>query len=130
MAFENLAVKRLILHEVYKRRLDGNLVPPKLSAQLAQLQQDAMDAFKERVVEAMGSDAQSMEMNISDAGPNSGLEIAATLISSGSDATFVVLLQSDIAIVCKAIEDCPEWEWSKDRDHEEERKRDPYSCNL
>lgn len=88
MAFENLVVKRLILHEVYKRRLDGNIVPPKVSSQIAQLQQDAMDAFKERVVEAMGSDAQSMEMNISDAGPNSGVEIAASLLSKGSDADY------------------------------------------
>jgi hypothetical protein len=29
-------------------------------------------------------------------------------------------------IVCKAIEDCTAWEWSKDRDYEEERDKDPY----
>lgn len=39
----------------------------------------------------------------------------------------VVLLQSDMGIVCRAIENCPEWDASKDRDHEEERRRDPYA---
>lgn len=39
---------------------------------------------------------------------------------------FVVLLQSDIQTVCAAIEGCNDWEWSKDRDYEEERDKAPY----
>lgn len=39
---------------------------------------------------------------------------------------FVVLLASEISIVCKAIESCADWEWSKDKDYEEERKNAPY----
>ncbi|MDP2377626.1 GTP pyrophosphokinase family protein [Reyranella sp.] len=38
----------------------------------------------------------------------------------------VVLLPDDMAIVCKAIEDCNDWDWSKDRDYEEERDKKPY----
>ncbi|MDP2377627.1 nucleoid-associated protein [Reyranella sp.] len=86
MAFENLAVNRLILHEVFKRRHDGNLVPPQFSSQLTQLQQEAMDAFKERVVEAMGSNSQSMEMDIADSAVNSGVEIAASLLAKSAAA--------------------------------------------
>lgn len=38
---------------------------------------------------------------------------------------FVVLLATDIKIVCKAVDECPEWEASKDRDYEEERDAKP-----
>jgi putative GTP pyrophosphokinase len=40
---------------------------------------------------------------------------------------FVVLLDRDIATVCRAIEECKEWEASKDRDYEEERAQAPYA---
>ena len=39
---------------------------------------------------------------------------------------FVVLLPKEIAVVCRAIEECDEWTASKDRDYEEEREREPY----
>jgi putative GTP pyrophosphokinase len=39
---------------------------------------------------------------------------------------FVVLLAKEIAIVCRTIEECGEWETSKDRDYEEERAQAPY----
>jgi putative GTP pyrophosphokinase len=39
---------------------------------------------------------------------------------------FVVLLAKEIAIVCRAIEECAAWEASKDKDYEEERAKSPY----
>lgn len=39
---------------------------------------------------------------------------------------FVVLLAKEIATVCHAIEACPDWEASKDKDYEEERTKSPY----
>jgi putative GTP pyrophosphokinase len=39
---------------------------------------------------------------------------------------FVVLLDRNIVTVCRAIEQCGEWEASKDRDYEEERAKAPY----
>lgn len=39
---------------------------------------------------------------------------------------FVVLLGSEMPIVCTAIEQCPDWNWRKDRDVEGERAKDPY----
>jgi putative GTP pyrophosphokinase len=39
---------------------------------------------------------------------------------------FVVLLDRDIVTMSRAIEQCGEWEASKDRDYEEERSRAPY----
>lgn len=39
---------------------------------------------------------------------------------------FVVLLPADVEVVCKAIEDCPDWTWSKDKNYEAERETAPY----
>jgi putative GTP pyrophosphokinase len=39
---------------------------------------------------------------------------------------FVVLLPTDMQVVCAAIEQCADWEWSKDRDYEEERDKAPF----
>jgi ppGpp synthetase/RelA/SpoT-type nucleotidyltranferase len=39
---------------------------------------------------------------------------------------FVVLLAKEIELVGQAIEGCPEWEASKDKDYEEERAKSPY----
>jgi hypothetical protein len=86
MAFENLSVQRVVLHEVYKRRHDGGLV--RYGNQLVQLPQEAMDVFMERVVDALGSTSQSMEMEIADAQVGSAVEISASLVGK-ADGIFV-----------------------------------------
>jgi putative GTP pyrophosphokinase len=43
---------------------------------------------------------------------------------------FVVLLAQQMPIVSKAIEDCSDWEWSKDKDYEAERERNPYAFHY
>jgi hypothetical protein len=43
MPFENLVVARVVLHEVFKRRHDGALVPPHYGTQLIALPPEAMD---------------------------------------------------------------------------------------
>jgi hypothetical protein len=88
MPFENLVVARVVLHEVFKRRHDGALVPPHYGAQLIALSPDALEMFKERVVDAMGAVSQSMEMEIAEAGPESAVALASSLVGT-PDATFV-----------------------------------------
>lgn len=39
---------------------------------------------------------------------------------------FVVLLAKEIVTVCKALEECADWEWSKDKDYEKEIENAPY----
>jgi hypothetical protein len=88
MALDNLTVQRVILHEVYKRRHDGALIPPRYGDQLVLLPQDAMDSFMERVVDALGSESQSMEMEIADAQTGSAVEICFSLLGK-PDRAFV-----------------------------------------
>ena len=60
MAFENLIVDRVVLHEVFKRRHDGALVAPRHGTHLIELPPEARDMFAERVIDAMGDGSQSM----------------------------------------------------------------------
>src|SRR5712675_820408 len=88
MAVENLAVQRLILHEVFKGRDDSGAVTPRYGGQLANLPAAAMEAFRERVVDALGNTSQSMEMDIIDAQAGSAVELSAGLLGK-SDAAFI-----------------------------------------
>ena len=86
MAFANLIVQRVVLHEVYKRRHDGALITPRYAEQLIDLPTEAMEVFKERVVDAMGTESQSMEMEIADAGAESAIAIASSLLGRADNA--------------------------------------------
>jgi hypothetical protein len=85
MAFENLSVQQVVLHEVFRRRHDGAIVTPRYATQLVQLAADAMDMFRERVVDAMGAASQCMEMDIAEVGAESAVAIAASLLGRPDD---------------------------------------------
>lgn len=89
LTFENLTVQRVVLHEVFKRRQDGNINPPRHAARLTALSPDAMDVFVQRVTDAMGADQQSHEMTIADGRADSAAGIALSLLGT-TDAQFVI----------------------------------------
>lgn len=88
MAFENLVINRVVLHEVHKRRHDGALVQPRYGVSLSKLPAAAMDVFRERVVDALGAASQSMEMELVETGAGSAIAIAESLVGK-TDAAFV-----------------------------------------
>ncbi|MFT8451805.1 MAG: nucleoid-associated protein [Zymomonas mobilis] len=66
MKLENLVIKRMCLHEIYKRADDNSIVEPNYSSSLLQLDEKALKAFTGRVVKAFSSEAQCMKMSIRD----------------------------------------------------------------
>ncbi|MBP0114458.1 nucleoid-associated protein [Bradyrhizobium vignae] len=90
MFFENLTVDRLIIHEVHRRLDDRQIVPPTYGSQILSLSAEAMDFFRERVVAALGSNSQSMQMAISPLVGGCALEIAADLLVA-DDENFIAL---------------------------------------
>jgi hypothetical protein len=89
MFFENLTVGRLIIHEVHRRLDDRQPVLPTYGQQILSLSPEAMDFFRERIVAAMGSNSQSMQMSIAPVLPGCAVEIARDLLAA-DDAAFVV----------------------------------------
>ncbi len=88
MNIENLRVRRLVLHEVFRRTDDHKLVPPRYGAQLVQLPPDAMEAFRTRITDTLGSASQSMGMVVRETGPGSAFDIASELVDA-ADPEFI-----------------------------------------
>lgn len=88
MIFENLSINRIITHEVFQRDHERNIVTPSYGANLVALNQQALDAFCSRIMEAMGKSARALEMTISNANVGSMCVLAKSLIDF-DDALFI-----------------------------------------
>jgi hypothetical protein len=93
MIFENMSVKRIILHEVFKRKDDRLPITPRYGGHLINLPADAIHDFRARVIDALGNNSKSMEMTIADGTAGSTPEISAQLIKA-SDSKFIQLSQA------------------------------------
>ena len=95
MSFENLAIGRLIIHEVFARGVDKALVQPNYGAQLLVLPQDARDALQARITNALGTSSHGVEMTIREAGAESTWHKAKEIIEAqGNDPHFINLSQN------------------------------------
>lgn len=95
MLFENLRIKRIVVHEVFKRKVDKSINPPLFAGALEVLSPEAMGAFRLRVTEALSGQSQSLHMKIIKHGPGSFMDIAESLLEM-KDAAFLSKSQ-DIA---------------------------------
>lgn len=93
MNLANLTISRIIFHEVYRRRDDRSPHQPSYGANVTALTQDAMDELRGRIVNATGSQSQSMEMAIVGFGADSAVAIANDLLAASDDATFATVSQ-------------------------------------
>jgi hypothetical protein len=86
MSFENMIVKRLIVHEVFQRRDDRQMVSPVLAEEVEQLGVEAMTAFRLRMTDALTGQSQSLKMDIVKYDAGSFLDIADGLVGSAETA--------------------------------------------
>ncbi|WP_430444414.1 nucleoid-associated protein [Sphingorhabdus contaminans] len=89
MDLQNLVINRIILHEVFKKKDDGQAVAPAYGSQILTLNADAMGELRTRIVAATGSQSQSMEMTIARSDAGSCVKLAEDLLDAASDAEFV-----------------------------------------
>src|SRR5690242_7279895 len=87
MNFENLSVSRVIIHEVFVRQ-ERERVQPRYGEHLIELDAAAMEALRERIIEAMGKASHSMEMGIVATGPGSLVSVVSSLVDA-DDALFI-----------------------------------------
>lgn len=88
MLFENLTISRIVIHEIYKRTDERDIIPPTYGTRFVILDQEALDAFCDRINSAMGSAAKSMELDIIQTGPDSSITNAKFLVDA-DDALFI-----------------------------------------
>lgn len=87
MDLQNLTVNRVVLHEVHKRGNDRGRVAPTYGTALEALSGRALDAFRDRVVQAMARTDRCVQMDILEGCPM--LPILETVLAAGTDAQFV-----------------------------------------
>jgi len=90
MLLENLIVGRVMLHEIFRRGDDRAPMTPRYGDRIVHLAADALDTFRQRVVDALGSPSQSLEMEIIRTEADSALDTARSLVEAG-DSHFVTL---------------------------------------
>lgn len=83
MRLENLLVSRVMLHEIFKRGDDRAPKAPRYGEKITHLGADALDTFRQRVVDALGSPSQSLEMDIVRTEADSALDTVRSLVDAG-----------------------------------------------
>ena len=61
--FENFKVHRIIVHEIFKKEVDAS-VSPDFNEELLEINEEALSAFQERILEAVAHDSQCIQMDI------------------------------------------------------------------
>jgi hypothetical protein len=64
MQLLNLHIERIIIHQVYQRDTEGQKKKPMQSHEFTRFSQNAMETFKQRVVEALGESSRAVQMEI------------------------------------------------------------------
>lgn len=84
--FENLNINSVILHEIYERDLDRNLVNPKLSDVCTELDAAGKSNLEARIIKAIGSSSSGVQMEIAKTSVESCFQLAARAIKADKDA--------------------------------------------
>lgn len=95
MAFENLTIGRIIIHEIFRIKEDRTMVAPRYGNKLIQLDTEAKDALQERITQALGSSSHGVEMSIQNAEAQSVWMASKDIIeAAGNDDKFIQLSQA------------------------------------
>ena len=82
----NLRINRIIVHQIYKRGDDKELIPPKISRAFTKLDVSGQATLQDRIVGAIGKDLSSIEMFLNEVGPDSVYEICNEIIEADDNS--------------------------------------------
>jgi hypothetical protein len=91
-AFFDLRLNRIAVHEIFKRDVDLQPIPPRCSDTLANLDAEGKSAIRERIIGALGSNSKSVQMSVVDDGPGTAFDLFSRL-PFVDDATFLDVSQ-------------------------------------
>lgn len=95
MELINLQLSRVVIHEVFQRADDKTKIPPVYGDSVENLDLDAMDALRNRIVAAMSSPARCIQMTIENAQAGSMCSLAAAL--ADADEALYIQQSRDVA---------------------------------
>lgn len=91
--FANLRLKKIVIHEIFKRNDDGTIESPKYNNSLTNLDDLGLQTLQNRIVNALGDDSHSIEMDVVESGEDSVFQMGAKLLQL-DDEEFVELSKS------------------------------------
>jgi nucleoid-associated protein YejK len=83
--FGFLNIKRLIVHQVFIRSEDRQMQPPRFNNVLTNLNPEGLQLLQARVVNALGDDSHSIEMEIANVSDSSIFSISANMIYNNDE---------------------------------------------
>lgn len=61
---KNLKIEKIVIHEVYRRNENKNMVPPLYGTKFTKLDKSGLETLQLRIVDALGHSSHSLEMDI------------------------------------------------------------------
>jgi hypothetical protein len=94
ITFENFKVKRIIVHEIFKKEVDAS-VTPDFNDELLEISGEALSAFQERILEAVAHDSQCIQMDIVKVDTGSAYKFMEPFLDGvQSDSAFIEMSKS------------------------------------
>lgn len=90
MQLLNLNIDRIIIHQVYQRDAEGQKKKPMQSRDFTRFSYEAMETFKQRVIEALGSSSRAVQMEITNQKEAKDLPLIVERAVEEADDTFAV----------------------------------------
>lgn len=81
----NMNIERVILHKIYQRTKNEDIINPTYSNSLTILDRYPLLTFRQRVIQALGSDSHSIEMEIFKKTPSSTYDYVRKIFNEESD---------------------------------------------
>lgn len=80
LRYANLEISRIIMHEIYQRNYDGEATPPLLSGSLVNLNDAGLQTLQNRIIQSIGRESKSIQLEIQDASETGTFQISAKLL--------------------------------------------------
>ncbi|MBY7976337.1 nucleoid-associated protein [Vibrio fluvialis] len=88
MQLTNLQIDKIVIHQIFRREPDGALKQPKKSSNFIRFDHAAMETFKIRVIDALGSHSKAVDMIIVAQGSND-VSTKVESLKNADDADFI-----------------------------------------
>jgi hypothetical protein len=79
--FAVMNINRIMIHEIFVRNDNREVVPPRCNNILTQLDANGLNVLQKRIINALGSDSHSVEMEVSDVTAHSTFELITKMIN-------------------------------------------------
>lgn len=83
--FEGLMIERIIIHRIFPRSPEKELIKPRTSSKLIRLEQAALDALQMRITKALGNKSHGIEMSITETNDESFFQITANMMHANDN---------------------------------------------